>query len=116
MDSVDEALAAIGEPQRTCLRRVMAVARDVAPEAVAGTSYGMPVLKVDGRPLIGFTVNARHLSVHPFSPAVIDQLRATLDGFALSKGTVRFTPERTLPDQAIRELVLARLAEIRGAA
>lgn len=114
MDLVDEALAAIREPQRACLRRVMAVARDTAPEAVAGTSYGMPVLKLDGRPLIGFTVSAKHLSVHPFSPAVIDRLRATLDGFALSKGTVRFTPDRTLPDQAVRELVLARRAEIRG--
>lgn len=50
MDSVDEVLAAIGEPQRTCLQRVMAVARDTVPEAVAGTSYGMPVLKVGGRP------------------------------------------------------------------
>lgn len=114
MDSVDEVLAAIGEPQRTCLQRVMAVARDTVPKAVAGTSYGMPVLKVGGRPLIGFTVNARHLSVHPFSPAVIDTLRPTLDGFALSKGTVRFTPDHPLPDVAVRELVLARLAEIRS--
>ncbi|MBE0008556.1 MULTISPECIES: iron chaperone [unclassified Arthrobacter] len=116
MDSVDEALAAIKDPQRTCLQRIVAVARDAAPEAVAGTSYGMPVLKVEGKPLIGFTVSARHLSVHPFSPAVIDRLSATLDGFALSKGTVRFTPEHTLPDEAVRELVLARRAEIRGTA
>ena len=113
-DSIDEALAALDQPDRSCLERIVAVAREAAPDATAGVSYGMPALKVDDKPLIGVTASARHLSVHPFSPAVIDRLRGGLDGFSLSKGTVRFTADHPLPDHLVRELVWARLAEIQG--
>ncbi|MBG6179241.1 uncharacterized protein YdhG (YjbR/CyaY superfamily) [Arthrobacter sp. CAN_A1] len=74
----------------------------------------MPVLKVDGKPLIGVTASARHLSVHPFSPAAITLVRSDLEGFSVSKGTVRLTPERPLPDQVVKQIVGARLAEIYG--
>lgn len=116
MDSLDEALAELAQPERDCLERLIDVARAEAPDAVAGVSYGMPVLKVHGKPLIGVTANARHLSVHPFSPAVIDQVRPALDGFSLSKGTVRFTPEHPLPGSVVVEMVRARRAEITGPA
>lgn len=69
------------------------MARAIVPDAVDGVSYGIPVLKVGGSPLIGVTASAKHLSVFPFSPAVIDTVRTKLDGFSLSKGTIRFTPD-----------------------
>ena len=52
MGDVDDSLAALPEPQRGCLQRVIAAARRIVPEAEEGRSYGMPALKLDGKPLI----------------------------------------------------------------
>jgi uncharacterized protein YdhG (YjbR/CyaY superfamily) len=90
MGSVDDSLADVPEPERACLQRVIDTARTMVPEAVEGMSYGMPALKLDGKPLIGVVAAAKHLSVFPFSPAVIDAVAGRLAGYSLSKGTIRF--------------------------
>jgi uncharacterized protein YdhG (YjbR/CyaY superfamily) len=114
MGSVDDTLAGLPEPARASLRHVVDVARGIAPGAEDGVSYGVPALRVAGKPLIGVSAGATHLAVYPFSPAAIDSVRARLDGFSLSKGTVRFTPDHPLPDDVLGDLIRARLAEIAG--
>jgi uncharacterized protein YdhG (YjbR/CyaY superfamily) len=37
---------------------------------------------------------------------------ARLEGFDLSKGTIRFTPDQPVPDDVLADLVRARKAEI----
>jgi uncharacterized protein YdhG (YjbR/CyaY superfamily) len=112
MGDVDDSLAALPEPERGCLQRVIAAARRIVPEAEEGRSYGMPALKLDGKPLIGVVAAAKHLSIFPFSPEV-DAVAPRLAGFSLSKGTVRFTPGHPVPDDVVEEMVRLRLAEIR---
>jgi len=112
MGSIDDALADLPQPEHDALQRVIDIARRVAPHASDGVSYAVPALKVAGKPLIGVTAAAHHLSVFPFSPAAIDVVRSGLDGFSVSKGTIRFTAEHPLPESLIERLVAARLAEI----
>ncbi len=113
MGTVDDALAELPEPGRTCLQHIVAVARSVAPEATDGVSYGMPALKLDGKPLVGVVSAAKHLSIFPFSPAVVEAVAGSLGGYSLSKGTIRFTAEQPLPDAVVEEIVRRRMAEIR---
>ncbi|MBU4214706.1 MAG: DUF1801 domain-containing protein [Actinobacteria bacterium] len=96
------------------MEHVLAVARRLVPDAVDGVSYGVPALIVDGKPLIGVSRSARHLSVVPYSPSALDTVRTELTDYSVSKGLVRFTPDRPVPDQVLSRLVQARLAEIRG--
>lgn len=84
------------------------------PNAAEGTSYGMPAFIYRKRPLLGVRAGKKHLSVFPFSPDAVDAARPALEGFDLSKGTVRFSPERPLPDAGLEQLVAHRLAEIEG--
>ena len=112
MESIADALADLAAPERAALQRVIDIARRIAPDAVDGVSYAVPALKVAGKPLVGVSASARHLSVYPFSPAAIDAVRHELDGFSSSKGTIRFTVERQLSESLIVDLVTARLAEI----
>ena len=112
MGSVDDALAAMPAPARDALRRVIGIARAEAPDAVDGVSYGMPALKVHGKPLIGVTASAKHLSVFPFSSEVVAAVASRLDGFSVSKGTIRFGPDHPIPDEVLAEIVRLRLAEI----
>jgi uncharacterized protein YdhG (YjbR/CyaY superfamily) len=112
MGTVDDYLEALDEPARAAYRRVLDLALAEAPAAEQGTSYGMAALLHGGKPLLGFRSARGHLSLFPFSPAAVEAVADRLAGFALSKGTIRFEPDRPLPDDAVRSLVRARLAEI----
>lgn len=113
MGTIGDYLEGLEPDQRAALQHVVDVASRLVPEAEEGTSYGMPALRLDGRPLVGITAAAKHLSVFPFSPAVVEAVAPDLDGFALSKGTVRFTVDRPVPDTVLERIVSLRLAELR---
>ena len=112
MSEMDDYLAGVTEPDRDALERVRRMVKELVPQAEEGKSYGMPALKYNKRPLVGFVAAKKHLSLFPFSPAVIDALTDRLDGFELSKGTIRFTAEHQLPDDLLRDVVMLRLDEI----
>lgn len=114
MTVVDEYFASLEPPVRQAFERIRALAVAAAPDAEQATSYGLAALKHRGKPLIGFQAAATHLAVYPFSPAAVDAARPLLDGFALSKGTVRFAVDQPLPDEAVRVLLQHRIAEIDG--
>jgi len=109
---MDDYLAGVTEPDRDALERVRRMVKELVPQAEEGKSYGMPALKYNKRPLVGFVAAKKHLSLFPFSPAVIEALTDRLDGFELSKGTIRFTAEHQLPDDLLRDVVMLRLDEI----
>jgi uncharacterized protein YdhG (YjbR/CyaY superfamily) len=109
---VDDAIADVAGPARDALQHVVDLARSLAPDAVDGVSYGMPALKVAGKPLISVIAAAHHLSVFPFSGSAVDAVRRRLDGWSLSKGTIRFSADHPVPDDVLVDLVRARLAEI----
>lgn len=113
MGAVDDALADLPEPNRGCLQHIVGIARSLAPEATEGMSYGMPALKLDGKPLLAAVAAAKHLSIFPFSAAVVEAVAPDLAGYSLSKGTIRFSAENPLPDEVVERVVRLRLAEIR---
>lgn len=115
MGTVDAYLDGLDRPAREAYARVVEVALEEAPGAGQGTSYGMAALLHRGKPLLGFRAARGHLSLFPFSPAAVEAAAGLLAGFALSKGTVRFDAAVPPPDDAVRALVRARLAEIDAA-
>jgi uncharacterized protein YdhG (YjbR/CyaY superfamily) len=110
--TMDEYLDGLPAPQRAALERVRGVVAALAPEAEEGVSYGMPAFIYEGRPLLGFRAAKQHLSVFPFSPAAIASVEDRLEGFNVSKGTIRFTPETPIPDDVLADVVRARREEI----
>jgi uncharacterized protein YdhG (YjbR/CyaY superfamily) len=112
--TIGDYLAGLAPDQRAALQHVVDIALRLVPEAQEGTSYGMPALRCDGRPLVGITAAAKHLSLFPFSPAVVEAVAPDLEGFSLSKGTIRFTVDRPIPDPVLERVVSLRLAELRG--
>jgi uncharacterized protein YdhG (YjbR/CyaY superfamily) len=114
MSSFDQYLATLPEPERAELERIRKVVRRAVPEAEEATSYGMPAFTYKQRPLLGLRASKNHLGVFPFSPEAIDAARGALAGFDLSRGTVRCTPDRPIPEAALLELLRHRLREIEG--
>src|SRR5947208_6755368 len=105
MGSIDDYLAELDDDSRAAVGHVYDLALEVVPDATQGKGYGMPALVYDGKPLIAVMRAKGHIGVYPFSPDAITAVAPDLDGFDLAKGTIRFQPERPLPDAAVRALV-----------
>lgn len=113
---MDAYLSDLDEQSRAALERVRQITRRTVPDLEEATSYGMPAFKYRGRPVLGFTARKNHLSLHPFSPAAIEAVKDQLGGHELSKGTIRFTPARPLPEEVVVAVVRARMREMGGPA
>lgn len=109
-------LAAAGgdEGNRDALARVIAVARELSPDSVEGVSYGMPALLHRGKGLVAALEAKKHLGLYPFSGKVLARFAAELDaaGFNWSPGALQFTAEHPVPDELLRRILSARIAEI----
>ena len=112
MPAMDAYLDGLAPDQRAALSRVREIVAELVPDAEEGQSYGMPAFIYAGRPLLGFRAARKHLSVFPFSPAAIEAVAERLDGFDLAKGTIRFTPDRPIPQAVLAEVVRFRAREI----
>jgi uncharacterized protein YdhG (YjbR/CyaY superfamily) len=114
MGTVDDYLADLEPNDRAVIEGVYAIARDVVPEAEQGKGYGMPALVYGGKSLLSVMRAKNHIGVYPFSPAAIDAAAGELEGFDRDKGTVRFQPDKPLPEAAIRTMVQFRRDQIDG--
>lgn len=112
MAEVTDYVAALAEPERTVVAGLLDRARALVPEAEEGTSYGLAAYRYRGRPLVAVAVGPRGCTAYPFSSDVTAAVLATLDGFDATKGGIRFTADRPLPDAAFDALVAERRAEI----
>jgi uncharacterized protein YdhG (YjbR/CyaY superfamily) len=112
--TVDDYFSDLDTETRSAFERIRSLALEIAPDVDQGTSYGMAALKYKQKPLLGFAAAKRHLSIFPFSPQVIGEVRDRLTGFELSKGTIRFSVDKPLPDDVVRDVVELRVAEIDG--
>lgn len=115
MGEVSEYVAGLGEPARSVIERYRQRALAVVPQSEEGTSYGMAALRYRGRPLVSVISTRQGYSVFPFSSAVVEGVVAKYDGFAFTKGGIKFTDAHPLPDAAFDMLVARRRDEIDAA-
>jgi uncharacterized protein YdhG (YjbR/CyaY superfamily) len=90
-------------------------AQELVGQVDEGMSYGMPALRYRGRPLVSVIATKAGFSIFPFSADVVAAVLPELDGFATTKGGVKFTAEKPLPVAAFDRMVKGRQAEIDAA-
>lgn len=113
VEEVDDYLRDLDEPKRSTLETLRRTILAVIPEAEQGLSYGAPVFRMGGKAIAGLSAAARHVSYLPHSGEVLATFTAEdLDGFAASKGALRMPVDTPLPDELVKRLVAARLAEL----
>ncbi|HKY52434.1 MAG TPA: DUF1801 domain-containing protein [Candidatus Limnocylindria bacterium] len=109
---MDAFLARVPRDKRAALQSLRKTMQAAAPTATEGISYGVPMLKLAGRPLVSFGYGAEHCSFYVQSPAVMRAHAADLKSYDTSAGTIRFSADKPLPSVLVTKLVKARIREL----
>ena len=109
--TVDEYLAGQPRDKRAALEALRKTIRDAAPGAEECISYGLPAFRFEGKTLVGYGAAAKHCALYPMSSTIVEAFQDDLKGYSTSKGTIRFQAEDPLPEELVRRLVKARMAE-----
>ncbi|MFJ5958761.1 iron chaperone [Paenarthrobacter sp. NPDC092416] len=113
MGTVTEYLEKVSADNRVILERIVGIARELAPDAEEGTSYGMPALLVNGKGFLSVLETKNHLALYPFSGQILPEMAEELGGYSWSPGTLRFSADNPVPDSLVRRILETRLAAIR---
>lgn len=107
--SVDEYIAAQDEAVRPRLREVRSILKAALPEAQERISWSMPTYW-KGQNIIHFAASKKHIGIYPGgeATAVFDE---ELEGFDVSKGTIRLPYDKELPSELLVRIARWCLAE-----
>jgi uncharacterized protein YdhG (YjbR/CyaY superfamily) len=109
--TVDDYLDGIPEPAQSTLRHIREVIRSVVPrDTTEVISYGMPMFKYNGM-LVGYAAFKNHCSLFPTGSGVIEKFAKELKDYSTNRGTIRFPPDKPIPDAIIKKIVKVRIAE-----
>jgi uncharacterized protein YdhG (YjbR/CyaY superfamily) len=107
--NIDEYLATVSDEHRAALEKLRKQIRLAAPKAEECISYQIPSFKQNGL-VVSFAAFKDHCSFFP-GAAPIEAHKDELERFQLSKGTIRFQPDKPIPANLIRSLVKERIEQ-----
>jgi uncharacterized protein YdhG (YjbR/CyaY superfamily) len=110
--TIDDYLETLPSEQQASLNKLRKAIHAAAPRAEECISYQIPAFRLDGKFLVAFGAAKKHCSFFP-GAAPIAAHKRDLAAYSLSKGTIRFPPDKPLPAALVRKLVKARIAEAR---
>ena len=112
--TIDEYLADVTADQRVALEKLRKTIRAAAPGVEESISYGIPAFRLNGRSMVFLGAWSNHCSFYPGSSRTLKKFRRDLAGFQVTKGTIRFSPNCSLPIALVKKLIKARMAEDRS--
>ena len=106
-------LASLPPESRGILNGMRKAVLAAAPGAVEEISYGFPVFKLDGKPVVWCAAWKKHTSIYPITAAVRRALAKEIGSYDVAKGTIRFPLTKPPTPAFVKRLVKARLAELK---
>lgn len=106
---VDEYIAQFSFKEREILETLRAAIIKAAPQSEEKISYEIPTFYLNGN-LVQFALLKIHIGFYP-TPSGIEKFKNELSQYKLSKGSVQFPLDKTLPYDLISEIVKFRVNE-----
>lgn len=106
--TIEDYLDALPPSQRAAMDKLRRAIRAAAPQAeeVMGSSF--PTFRLGTQMLAGYAATGRDCALYVMNASAH---AADLAKYEISKGAVRFSPDKPLPAALVRKLVKARIAE-----
>ncbi len=108
--TIDAYIAGLEAPFREALTHIRQVMAEAAPDAEEVITYAMPGMGQNGA-LMAYFAFKKHCSIFPMGNAVFVGMEKEIAPWRTSKGTLQFPPDALPPDDLIRRMVEARIAE-----
>ena len=113
METVEEYYAAQPEGNRVALQRVQKIVEKTLGECTVSLSYQIIGFRYRKKFVSHISGWKDHLSFHGFSVSLGNELVAKYPEYLKLKGrTLHFQPTPEIPEAMVRDLILARVAEI----
>ena len=110
--TIDEYIASFPPDIQEKLRGIRAAISKAVPDAEEAIRYGMPTFRLDGHNIVHFAAFKDHLSFFPTASGV-EKFREDLSSYKMSKGTIRFPPDKPVPLDLVERIARFRADEIR---
>lgn len=104
---------ALPKTHAPALKKLRAQIQKLYPTAVEHISYGMPLFKLDDKPLGGVQAAKNHSALFVWSSTALRPLKKMLANYDTSIGTVRFPPQTPPPLKVVKAILASREKEIR---
>jgi uncharacterized protein YdhG (YjbR/CyaY superfamily) len=105
---VDTYISSFPEETQAKLRKLRALIKKTAPQAIEGISYQMPAYKLNG-PLVYFAGYKNHIGFYPGVSGVAG-FKKELANYKFAKGSIQFPLDKPLPVDLIKSIVEYRVA------
>ena len=112
MTVIDDYLTTVDPSKRQALERIRALAKQTVPGAEEAIVYGMPTLKYQGKPFLGFDAHKQHIGIYPYSGQVIETLKDRLQDYGYSKGAIRVPLDHPMSEELLQQIIHLRLKQI----
>ena len=112
LKTIDEYISIQEESKQIGLQKIREIIKKVAPKAIEGISYQMPVFKENGN-LVYFAASKKHYGFYPTAKP-IEVFKEQLDakGYTYSKGAIQFPCDQPIPVKLIQDIVKFRIKDM----
>jgi uncharacterized protein YdhG (YjbR/CyaY superfamily) len=110
-NDIDIYLSKLPKEIQLALDRVRQTVMAIVPDAEQTINYAMPMIRYQGKMLVGFDVFKNHCSLFPCSGSTVVFFKEELKNFVTTKGSIHFTIENPLPLILIRKITKQRMKE-----
>lgn len=107
---IDAYLANLPEPAKTTLTNLRQLIRTLAPKATEAISYQLPAFRYHGN-LVSYGATTKICALYLMSSTVLVPFMNELTTYNISKGTIHFPADAPLPEDLVKRIIEARIAQ-----
>ena len=110
--TIDEYIAMFPKNVQDILEKMRQIIKESAPTAEETISYQIPTFKLKGT-LVHFAAYKKHIGFYP-TPSGIEAFKEELSEYEVSKGSVKFPLDKSMPFDLVSKIVKYRVKENLG--
>lgn len=111
-ETVEDYLASLDPQKGATLGKVLACIRGSFPSSTVKLAWNVPQVQIAGKYVFGMSAAKHHLSLAPWSEAVMTEFAARLAPYETTKGLFKIPVDWDVDCALITDLINARVAEL----